>query len=286
MSSRFLSLILASTLALTVSAHPRRRTVRTPAPQCSYAITTSALADPVSEAGVDRAAITVTVTGTSCGGWVVESSVDWITIEAGDGVAWVSVAPNPVMESRSGTVRIASAVITVTQLGASVIISPPTEGTMLVNGSFHFDLAHWSWPDRFPNGTGDATWSSFDANGSMTSGSIRLRDDLTSGPSYQQGQCIDVTPGLYEFGLAVRADSATAVEGILALVPFTGPGCTGTYPSYPVTRVKPVAGEWKRATATQIVFDGYQSVLVVIGGWARQTGVQTVWIDDVFLRAK
>jgi len=284
MSSRFLSLLLVSTLALTADALPRRRAVRVPAPECAYALSTTALPDPIPEEGVSRAAVTVSITGTSCGGWVVESPVDWITIEAGDGAAYVTVAPNPGV-ARSAIIRIASAQLTVTQNSTSVV-SPPFVQNLIRNGSFHFDLAGWSWSFGFPNGTGDEAWSSFDVDGNMASGSIRLRDDLTSGPSYQQGQCVEIAAGVYEFGLAVRAESATAVEGIIAVVPFTGAGCTGTYPAYPVTRVKPVAGEWKRVTSTQRITEDYRSVLVVIGGYARQAGLQTVWLDDVYLRPR
>jgi hypothetical protein len=283
MPSRFLSLILVSALAFTAHAHPRRRAV-SPADRCTYSVSAAALPDPVPEVGVTRAPVAVAGTGPSCRGWITESPADWITIEGAEGIAYVSVAPNPGV-SRSATIRIASALLTVTQAGTSVV-SPPFVQNLIRNGSFHLDLAEWSWPDRFPNGTGDAAWSSFDVDGNIASGSIRLRDDLTSGPAYQQGQCVDLAPGVYELGLAVRAESATAVEGIIALVPFTGAGCTGSYPAYPVTRVKPVAGEWKRITSTQRLTEEHRSVLVVIGGYARQAGLQTVWLDDVYVRPR
>jgi len=160
-----------------------------------------------------------------------------------------------------------------------------TSGELLANGHFDTDLAHWGWQDRFPNGSGDVSWSNLDVDGSSSSGSIRLRDDLTSGPAYQQLQCIAATPGTYDYGMAVRADSRTAVRGIIAILQFDTPDCSGAYGAYP-TKIIQVAtpGTWERHTYTQTLAADKKAFLIVIGSWARESGLQTTWIDDVFLK--
>ncbi|HEX2059985.1 MAG TPA: hypothetical protein VHK90_04535, partial [Thermoanaerobaculia bacterium] len=144
----------------------------------------------------------------------------------------------------------------------------------------------WGWQDRFPNGNGDATWSSLDAGGSMSSGSMRLRDDLASGPAYQQMQCVNTAPGVYDYGFSVRTANRDAARAVMAFVPFEGANCTGAYPTnYPVRTVTlPQSGTWASYTYNSTLDAQYQSVGIIVAGWARQTGTQEVWVDDVFLR--
>jgi len=283
----FRSLRLLALLSLSVAtiamAEPRRRAVRIPAPECSYALSSS-IPDPVADVGISRAPVQVTPTTAGCTSWAAFSEADWISVESDTSAAYVTVQSNPTPALRNAFVRIAGMQLNVTQAAQSGPVSPPS-GELLANGHFDTDLAHWGWQDRFPNGSGDVSWSNLDVDGSSSSGSIRLRDDLTSGPAYQQLQCIAATPGTYDYGMAVRADSRTAVRGIIAILQFDTPDCSGAYGAYP-TKIIQVAtpGTWERHTYTQTLAADKKAFLIVIGSWARESGLQTTWIDDVFLK--
>jgi hypothetical protein len=288
MRPRILSLVLVLPLVFAaVTAHAqKRRAVRTPAADCSYTVSTT-FADPIPDGGMIRGRVNVaTLTAGNCGGWAVDTNADWVTIEAepfaSTPAAYVTVTPNNGDQPRTATVRIASATLTLTQLGRSA----PPEVNLLTNGKFHTGLSGWGWQDRFPNGTGDVSWSSLDAGGSMTSGSMRLRDDLTSGPAYQQMACANLAPGTYDYGFSARVANRDAARAVIAFVPFEGPNCTGAYPQpYPVQTVRPSQNNvWQSYTFTDTLPAGHQSLGIVVAGWARQAGLQEVWVDDVFLR--
>lgn len=280
-------LLLLSLLSIALPAEARRRAVRFYDPPCQYVLT-PLFTMPLPESGIDRGEIAVGIAGPNCAGWAVISPVEWIHIEASEAVAYITADPNESAEERRATVSIAGELLEIVQSASSGggPISPPIALNLLQNGSFHTDLAGWGWFDRFPNGSGDASWSPVDANGSPASGSILLRDRLESenGPAYQQLQCINATPGQYDYGFAVRAESTTAVQGVIAFLQFTGLDCTGTYPGYTArTVIPPADGTWHRETWTASLGTRYRSILIVIGSWARQPGLQPVWIDDVFV---
>jgi hypothetical protein len=203
MRPRILSLVLVLPLVFTAAtaSAQKRRAVRVPAPTCSYGVST-AFADPVPDGGMIRGRVNVaTLTSGNCGGWAVGTDSDWVTIEAepfaSTPAAYVTVTPNSSEQPRTASIRVAGTTLQITQLGRSA----PPEVNLLTNGRFHVDLSGWGWQERFPNGTGDVSWSSLDADGSMTSGSMRLRDDLNSGPAYQQMGCVNTAPGTYDYGV-------------------------------------------------------------------------------------
>lgn len=277
------SVVLVSLLLLASSAHAQRhRAVRSPAPQCTFSLS-SAIGDPVSEGGVIRAAVRVTPIPASCTSWAAFSPVDWIAIETDAQNAYVTVAPNPTNEVRTARITVAGVQLQINQLG-NVVVSPP-EVNLLQNGKFNVDLSFWGWQDRFPNGTGTATWSSLDAANSITSGSMRLTDDMSSSNAYQQLQCVRVTPGMHQYGFTVRANTTTGVQPVIAIVQFVTPDCSGSYPGYSAkSAFVAQAGAWEPRSYSVAVTEGKQSILVVVGAWARQGGTQEVWIDDVFVR--
>lgn len=281
MSPRFLPLVFALAVATLASAGPKHRAVRGPSSGCTFSLSSS-LGESVSETGVVNGIVHVTGTPAGCTSWKAFSPVDWITITSDVQNAYVTVAPNPTAEVRSAVITIAGVSLGVTQLGASVISPEPN---LLQNAHFDRDLSFWGWQDRFPNGTGAATWSSLDAAGSPASGAMRLTDDTNSGNAYQQSQCVQLTPGLYQYGFNVRASTTTGVQPVIAIVQFATADCSGTYPGYQAKNsFVAQAGVWEKRSFTVAVTDGKQSVLVVVGAWARQPGTQEVWLDDVFLR--
>jgi hypothetical protein len=286
MPHRALVLLLSLALLPAAEAAPRRRAVRTPEPRCNYSLSID-IPDPVDEGGLQRGAVHVTPLGTGCPAWIAESPVQWITIETDDSTAYVTVSPNSSSQPRSAIISVARVQVQVIQLGQAVVISPPSSG-LLVNGNFNSDLAQWGWQDRFPNGSGDATWSTLDANGSLNSGSMRLTDDTSTAPAFQRLQCVNVAPGNFDYGFTVRGDSVTAVQGVMSFVRFLGDDCTGDY-TRGVTRIVrfAAANTWETHTYSDILPLGYKSIGLLVAGYAVQAEVpQQVWVDDVFLRPR
>ena len=291
MRSRILSLVLLVTalVSLVADAAPRRRAVRFPSDACSYLLSAS-LPDPIPEEGLTRSRVGVTIaTAGNCAGWAAYADVSWVHVERdGDAAALLTIEPNPTGAPRQAKVTVAGTVLQLTQIGTS-IISPPIANNMLQNGFFDVDISHWGWQDRFPNDPGFAVWTGLDANGSMSSGSIRLRDTFATGPAFQQLQCVDAaTVGAYDYGFAVRAENRDDVRGIIAFLQFTGPNCSGTYEPYTARTIRVgQAGAWERYEYVGNVTDGHESIMIVIGSWARNGAVnQDVWLDDVFVRRR
>jgi hypothetical protein len=283
---RFLVLLSLVLLAGSTFAQ-RRRAVRVPSPNCTYSLSFS-MPDPVSDAGLARSRVSVTPSSPSqCAGWAAFADVPWISVEtsADEGASFITILPNTTSQPRVGHVRIGGTTFVITQVAAS----EPPDDNLLKNGKFNVDLANWGWPARFPNGTGDASWSSLDANNSMTSGSMRLRDDISSGPAYQQLQCVNLTSGTFDYGFAARISNTNtfAVEPVMAFVQFQEPNCNGNYlPYFPATTRVTRPNEWQRFWFSNVISPGTQSVGLIVAAWARNAGVQEVWFDDVFLRPR
>lgn len=287
MSSRSRLLVctlLALSLASVASAD-RRRAVRAKTPDCSFFIS-AGFADPIPASGLIRGAVTVSSGAANCTSWAGYSDVSWATIEQEGNVAYISVLPNDTMDVRVARVRVAGVQMQLTQLPKEEgPISPPAPTNLLANGTFDTDLRAWGWLDRFPNGSGTATWSNLDANESAGSGSMRLRDDVASGPAYQQLQCINVNgPATLAYGAAVRSSSREGARPVFALVDYDGPDCTGEYRRRVHDVRVAVAGQWERRNYTHTISPLAKSVSLIISAYAVEGGVQEVWYDDVYLR--
>ncbi|HEX8618927.1 MAG TPA: BACON domain-containing carbohydrate-binding protein [Thermoanaerobaculia bacterium] len=286
--SRFLVLLLLVLTFSFAASADRRRAVRARTSDCTFSLS-AAFPDPIPPGGMMRGTVNVTGSAPQCTDWAAYSDVSWVTIEQSGSTALVTVLPNETVEVRMARIRVAGVTFQITQLQKedSGPISPPTPTNLLANATFDLDLRAWGWLDRFPNGSGDATWSNLDANANVSSGSMRLRDDLASGPAFQQLQCINVNgSATYEFGAAVRSASRNGARPVFALVEYDAPNCAGNYPNrYPVydTRVA-TANVWERRNYTHTIAPTAQSLSLILGGWARETGVQEVWFDDTYLR--
>lgn len=231
-----------------------------------------------------------------CSQWAAYSPVDWITVEAaplaGQPSAFVGVSANPSTQSRSATLIIAGIRLAITQEGA-VTIAPRIEGNVLANGTFDKDLASWGWPARFnyPNAPGVPVWSQLDANGSLSSGSILLRDtDQNPTQSFQQLQCVPITTGfgLYEFGATLRVGSSDG-EGALGFIIFASTDCSGTPVGGNSGRNVPILGPqdpgvWRKVQFTQLVPSSVRSAMLVLASGANNTPLFETWFDDAFIR--
>jgi hypothetical protein len=285
MKPRVLVLLSLIVLLVTPAASAqRRRSVRAATPDCSFVLQVQ-FADPVPDGGIERGQVRVTGFPLSCTQWSAYAYDSWVTVESDATTAFVTVLPNGDSNVRSAHLTIAGQRVNLTQLGRVEITDP----TLLTNGHFDSDLRNWGWLARFPNGNGTAIWSSDDANNNPASGSMLLTDDVASGPAYQQLQCVnDVVPGaLYDYGAAVRSFSAATAKPVMALVEYDTPDCAGSYPPYQartITVAEP--GVWERRSYAVRLSSKAKSVSMIVAGWARASGVQQVWIDDVFLRPR
>ncbi|HYI13067.1 MAG TPA: BACON domain-containing carbohydrate-binding protein [Thermoanaerobaculia bacterium] len=287
MRSRSLLLVsfFALFLVLDADAQGRRRAVRTPGPDCTFTLSPS-FSNPVTEAGLTRASVLV-LGSPGCDSWAAYSTAGWVTIDRDPATAYITVQPNDTGETRATQLTIAGQPLDIVQNADSGPISPPTLPNVMQNGSFHLDLSHWSWQTRFPNGDGVATWTSLDANGSIASGSMHMTDTTASTQAFSQSQCRQTAPGWYDYGFAVRASSRTGVRAIIALLEFDTPDCSGSYPAYSVKQVQVAEpGVWEAHTYTEYLNDDKVAVMLIIGSYARQEGVQEVWLDDVFVRPR
>lgn len=284
MRPRFLAVALVLILVVPAQA-ARRRAVRSPGPDCTYSLAVG-FATPVISAGLVDGVIQVTGSSAICTGWAAYSSVDWITLQRDGTNVRVIVQPNETASTRAALITVAGISFQITQSGAT--ISPPiVPGNLLQNGSFALDLSHWGWQDRFPNGTGDASWSRLDANGSIASGSMLLRDDVESPSAFNRSQCIEAQPGFYDYGFALRSSSPAGARAIIAMLEFDTRDCSGSYPAYAVRNIELAeAGVWEQRTFTEYLNDDKVALMIIVGGYARQSGIQEVWVDDVFVRRR
>lgn len=251
-----LLLLLVTFAALDSAASTRRRAVRVSAPECGYTLVREH-DDPVGDGGMTHGVVRVQPAAgapAECRSWVSRSPVEWITIEQGAGAppaALITVAPNTGEAVRSATVTIAGLSHQIVQLGRPAIADP----NLLVNSKFDADIAKWTWRADYPNSSGSASWSNLDANGSISSGSIMLRDSLVREAdgnirSFQRLQCIPVEAlRLYEYGGAIRlAGGATRGGAAVAIFEYASTDCSGPYTTNNKTNVvyATVPEQWER----------------------------------------
>jgi len=281
---RFL-LVLALTTLFAPLAFARIRVVRHPAVPCSFSLVPVGGATPVPAAGLTRGVVFVYGQTVECAQWNGYSPVDWATVEAApldaQPAAYVTIAPNLDTQSRTTTLIIAGIRLVITQEGAPAVVNP----SLVVNGTFHTDIASWIWYDgRFPNGRGAASWSALDANGSPASGSILLRDD-GPGLAFQRLQCIPVNAStLYRFGANVRTGAASERgEGTIAMFTYASADCSGDFTSGMNGLVSPAEpGVWQDFSFTMRTGSRTKAVILVIASGALIPPFET-WFDDVFV---
>jgi hypothetical protein len=280
-------LVLLS-LPMATAADARTRAVRHPAPTCAFSLS-SAFGTSVTAAGLDDGAISVIANPSTCTSWNAYSLTSWITVVRNGNTAWVDVAPNPTNTPRSGTLLIAGIRHTINQ-EASVVISPPIAGNVLVNGGFDRDLSPWGWQSRFPNGPGTASWSTLDARNNPNSGSIRLVNTRPAdqGHTFQQLQCVAVEASeIYEYGGSFLATSTTAVSAVFSIVEYADEGCNVAAVSNEAqTPRSRTPGAWQTESYTKRMGPTTKSAFVVIGNLARVAGTYEIFVDDVFLKKR
>ena len=256
-------------LLLSLSAHAaRRRAVEPPAPSCTFALEATFGAIP--NEGLDRGVVHV---NGSCPAWNAYSDSDWVSIEQAGSDAIVSVAPNPTELPRTATLRIAGLPFVITQDAAPAI----TDGNLLLNAHFDFDIEHWTWEDRFPNGAGIASWSS---DGSLQMRSTRI------GQTFQRLQCIAVEPSRkYTYGGTVRASSPTAGGGAFAFFEYPTSDCSGAYTIFEQHSFLGTLDWQTKSWVTQNkTRSTTHSALFIVASSAVNDVPFDLWFDDVFVK--
>jgi hypothetical protein len=161
----------------------------------------------------------------------------------------------------------------------------PAEHNSLVNPGFTTSLSGWSNPFARP-----ATWSAFDANGSLLSGSALVTNDLNPSPGATMlalSQCFAVAPGQrISFGgkMYVPSSAPTFTFASIVLRTYTQPGCfDGLSDSSSVFGLD--LDQWVNAGETVQAGAGIVSVAVFLGvsKAAGATPDASAWFDDIRL---
>lgn len=276
-------------LASSLEAGPRVRSVRSPAPACTFSLSPG-FATTVAAAGLTGAVINVTASGAACSSWNAYSLTDWVVVARSNNTVLVDVAPNPTTTPRTATILVAGIRYAFSQEGDTVVISPPVAGNVLSNPGFDTDLSFWGFQDRFPNGPGSASWAGLDARNNPNSGSIRLRNTRAAGAAghtFQQLQCVAVDAGqVYEYGGTFFATTRD-VSAVFAIVEYADDGCdvAAVLTENQTPRID-TPGTWQTETYTKRMGPTSRSAFVVIGSLARVAGTHEVLLDDVFLKKR
>lgn len=281
-----LVLILAlASLAAPAALAGRTRVVHHPAQSCSFQLVPVWGTAPVPAAGQTRGIVFIYGQTADCAQWNGYSPVDWVTVEAApldaQPAAYVTVDPNLGPEARSVTLIIAGIRLDLTQEGAPAITSP----NLITNGTFNTSTDGWIWYDgRFPNGSGTVAWTPLDASGSLSSGSMSIRDN-GSNLALQRLQCLVVNKDTnYRFGATVMTKvPKQRGDGIMALFLYRTPDCTGEFvESYTRVLSPDQPNVWQDYSFSMSTGSRTQSMIVVLASGAVIHPFETLF-DDVFV---
>lgn len=283
-------LVLVFVASVAPAAVARIRAVHRPAPHsCTFSLSPT-WNGSIGAGGVTRAMVMVFGQTDACAAWAAYSSASWAVVEAApkdaQPAAYVTLAANESTAPRTANLIIAGVRLQVTQEGAPTI-SPPAAGNLIVNGSFDTGIAPWGW-GNFPNGTGTATWSQFDANGSPASGSFLLRD-TGAFEGLQRSQCVRVAKNTtYRYGAKVRTASPNDQgQGEIAVFGTPIADCSGEYRDFTfklISNLRPSAsGAWEEFSFAVTTASRTEALLIVISSSATVHPFE-MWFDDIFLR--
>ncbi|MEO8382127.1 MAG: hypothetical protein ABI779_20875 [Acidobacteriota bacterium] len=274
-------LVLAS---FTPIASARQRAMHHPAERCSFSLVPVWGTPPVPATGLQRGAVLVYGQTALCAQWMSYSDVDWVTVESApldaQPSAYVTIAPNVLPVARATSLTIAGVRLEVSQEAAPALQNP----SLVKNGTFDTNIDHWGWQEPFQNGFGAASWSTLDANGSPSSGSLLMQDE-SPGLAFQRLQCVPVAKSTpYRFGAKVRTGSDNAHGyAILAIFSYREADCSGTFTNQAIYNLRPESpGVWQEFSFSTITGSPTKAILVVVGSAAEQFTFDT-WFDDVFV---
>jgi len=158
---------------------------------------------------------------------------------------------------------------------------------LLINGGFSTGLAPWGWDQRYIQAAGAEAWTSFDANGSPSSGSAFLTV-AQAGRARQLLQCVRLAGGqVYEFGARVYFPSGQANEGraVIGYVEYASPDCSGTFTGFGVLQYLPSTTKniWQQMRAKPPLAPTAGSMQVIIGPLLSTPGTLSAYFDDAYV---
>jgi len=121
-------------------------------------------------------------------------------------------------------------------------------GNLLINGSFHCDISHWSGGPTL-----ELAWDASDAGGKKDSGSIQLTSRVSQNLGF--GQCVSVSAAKkYQYSVQAYIPAAATKPGAIyaGIVWFTAADCAGATGLATTTQV---AGTDVRDTWQTLTFD-------------------------------
>jgi hypothetical protein len=153
---------------------------------------------------------------------------------------------------------------------------PPS---VISNGDFDTGLQNWTT-------SGNAAWQATDADGSPSSGSVRLLAPA-GGSHATVSKCLFLTPGkTYVASARAWVSQATSQEGAAILFGrYTNPTCSGFAVAAASYTARGQTNEWVPLAAVYTVPAGTQSV-GISWGTARNSGTPavTAYVDDAAVR--
>jgi hypothetical protein len=122
--------------------------------------------------------------------------------------------------------------LSITLLAVAYASGEASAQNLLKNPRFDRDLASWQVVDAADRAPGAMSWSTADADGSSSSGSLELRTSATFGrETFSVGQCVTVkeSPEYAAFGGKIRAPAGQPVAGLadLHVEYFQSAACSG-----------------------------------------------------------
>jgi hypothetical protein len=273
MRARLLPLLLTLAIAAPLAAVTRRRSASPD--RCIATVSPASVSIP---AGGGHASIAAAVTGGCV--WSPIASDSWINAApAPDGIS-IDVGANPSTTQRTGFVHVRSALVVVTQVGNTNLLS---------NGGF--DNGTTGWNPRFSTGQGSISWGAGTFSPAPGANAVLV---TTTEPAkgYQLDQCVNVVRNTrYEVGTKVMIPSgqSSGLAGIAAYE-YQMPDCNA--PSFlgsfnrRQTNVDSPVGSWVDAIILFTTDSRTQSFLLVIGVGGTTTPPFSAWFDDVYVRPK
>ena len=214
--------------------------------------------------------------------WTPEPGADWLivnTISISDGVITFTVSPNGDTTPRATSIDIVGAKVAITQDAA--------DPNLLVNGKFDSSINGWS--TLFSTGSGNASWSTLDAHGSVSSGSA-LVSSTQGNLGYQLLQCVNVLPSrTYEYGLTSRIarNQDPAGRVILGVYEYDVADCNKVgYNYYATSNLNPPLDTWTPYSSTFTTSGTAKSLYFVVAAGFHHTPPFTINFDDAFLRPR
>lgn len=163
-----------------------------------------------------------------------------------------------------------------------LLLAAPSAAVVITNPNFDTNVEDWT--DSPPGGTTSVTWSSLDADGNSSSGSLRLEtSDYFDGP---QSECVAITPLTdYEVFAKIRVPpQPNPPIANVTVVFYDEPDCTDGRQVLQHDLLDPPFDTWVEVGGVVISWSTVQSARVwLMTDNSSPDGTRVVFYDDVRL---